>query len=178
MPLSTKPLGALHEAFLARYRAEAAESRRVENRFSLRAAEMRLSPQTEEEKRLGLGFSGVRLPVFIDTARNEICREFILGTENSQHMLVTGGTGSGKSRLLHSIIASIVMNYHPDDVELWLIDCKKVEFGLFLRMRPQHVRMVSLERPREFAFAFFDYLQDFAKERTQRMAAGGRERSA
>lgn len=173
VPLSTKPLGALHEAFLARYRAEAAESRRVENRFSLRAAEMRLSPQTEEEKRLGLGFSGVRLPVFIDTARNEICREFILGTENSQHMLVTGGTGSGKSRLLHSIIASIVMNYHPDDVELWLIDCKKVEFGLFLRMRPQHVRMVSLERSREFAFAFFDYLLDFAKERTQRMLRAG-----
>lgn len=65
------------------------------------------------------------------------------------------------------------MNYHPDDVELWLIDCKKVEFGLFLRMRPQHVRMVSLERSREFAFAFFDYLLDFAKERTQRMLRAG-----
>ena len=48
------------------------------------------------------------------------------------HGLICGGTGSGKSSLLHMLISSIVMNYTPEDVEIWLSDYKITEF-LFLQ---------------------------------------------
>lgn len=48
------------------------------------------------------------------------------------HLLVAGSTGGGKSTLLNSIIASIILNYSPDDVQLVLADIKEgVEFTQF-----------------------------------------------
>lgn len=48
------------------------------------------------------------------------------------HLLVAGSTGGGKSTLLNSIIASIILNYNPDDVQLVLADIKEgVEFTQF-----------------------------------------------
>lgn len=41
------------------------------------------------------------------------------------HMLVAGTTGSGKSTLLHNIIANL---YNYNDVELFLVDPKRIEF--------------------------------------------------
>lgn len=42
------------------------------------------------------------------------------------HLLVAGATGSGKSIFLHNMIANAIKY---DDVKLYLIDTKKVEFG-------------------------------------------------
>lgn len=157
----------VHEEFLRKYRESYLQSLKIENRFSKLQSRMLVEAETEDERKYGKAFRGVKLPIFVDTEKNTICRDFILGTENSSHMLLTGGTGSGKSRLLHSIITSIVMNYHPDDVELWLVDCKEVEFEMFMRLRPEHIRMVSLERSKEFAYAFFDYLEQVYEKRNE-----------
>lgn len=156
-----------HRQFLADYRKNYAESIKVDNTFSALRSELTVECENDKERRYGKAFNGIRLPIMIDTAKNTVCRDFVIGTENSMHTLITGGTGSGKSRFLQMIISSIIMNYHPDDVELWLIDCKKVEFKKFLDLRPQHVRMVSLERTQEFTFAFLDYLHEFAQNRTK-----------
>ncbi len=47
------------------------------------------------------------------------------------HLLIAGSTGSGKSVCLNSIIMSILLLRHPEDVRLILIDPKMVELQLF-----------------------------------------------
>lgn len=50
------------------------------------------------------------------------------------HLLVAGSTGGGKSTLLNSLIASLILNYKPADVELVLCDIKEgVEFTKFAK---------------------------------------------
>jgi len=44
------------------------------------------------------------------------------------HLLIAGATGSGKSVCINTIIMSLIMRNHPDDIKLALIDPKKVEF--------------------------------------------------
>jgi len=50
---------------------------------------------------------------------------------NAPHTLIAGSTGSGKSVLLQNIILSIAVANSPDDVEVKLIDPKRVSFNKF-----------------------------------------------
>lgn len=43
------------------------------------------------------------------------------------HMLIAGGTGSGKSVYANSLLATLIMRNRPEDLKLVLIDPKKVE---------------------------------------------------
>ncbi len=52
--------------------------------------------------------------------------------DNSAHALVIGGTGSGKSNLLHAIILSACYRYSPEELTIYLIDFKGgVEFKYY-----------------------------------------------
>lgn len=52
------------------------------------------------------------------------------------HMLIAGTTGSGKSTLLHTIIANM---YNYNDVDMYLFDPKRIEFGPYEKMRNTQV---------------------------------------
>ncbi len=50
---------------------------------------------------------------------------------NTPHLLIAGQTGSGKSVLLAAILTSIMCLYTPEEVEMILIDPKRVELTAF-----------------------------------------------
>jgi S-DNA-T family DNA segregation ATPase FtsK/SpoIIIE len=47
------------------------------------------------------------------------------------HMLIAGRSGGGKSVLLHSLLASLLMTHTPDELELIIIDPKSVEGAMY-----------------------------------------------
>lgn len=51
--------------------------------------------------------------------------------KNNPHLLIAGGTGSGKSVLLHNLISNILMLHSLDvrEAVVYLVDPKRVEFG-------------------------------------------------
>src|SRR5260221_8785857 len=50
------------------------------------------------------------------------------------HMLIAGSTGSGKSTFLSTLITSLVWHHTAKDLEMLLIDPKKVDFIMFSRL--------------------------------------------
>lgn len=161
-------IGTVQHAFVADYRRLIEDSLKLNNKFLDVRNRMLVDYANDRQRRLGKSIDSIKLPVLINTNTNKIDSDFEIGTSNDVHMLVTGGTGSGKSRFLFSVISSIAMNYHPDDVELWLIDCKINEFKPFIdRYRLPHIKMVALERTEEFCIAFFKYLSEVIAERVK-----------
>ncbi len=56
-----------------------------------------------------------------------------------------GGAGSGKSSLIDTMIAGILYHYHPDDVELWLVDFKMMGFAKYIDKLPPHIKYIVLD---------------------------------
>lgn len=56
------------------------------------------------------------------------------------HILIAGETGSGKSTQLRSILTTMILSKRPEELELYLGDCKKSEFHIFRKV--EHVQCV------------------------------------
>lgn len=69
---------------------------------------------------------------------------FYINLIESPHLLVVGTTGGGKSNYLNVAISSIAERCSPDDVQLLLIDMKRVEFWLY-RHLPHLWRPIVVE---------------------------------
>ena len=81
------------------------------------------------------------------------------GHGTSQHVLLAGRTGSGKSTLMHALITNIALNYSPDEIDLYLIDFKKgVEFKVYATHELPHASVVAIESEREFGLSVLQRL--------------------
>ncbi len=97
-----------------------------------------------------------------------------LGKGTSQHVLVAGKTGSGKSTFLHTLITNTALHYGPDEVELYLIDFKKgVEFKAYAAGRLPHARVIAIESDREFGVSVLQRLDAVLTERGELFRAHG-----
>jgi S-DNA-T family DNA segregation ATPase FtsK/SpoIIIE len=89
-----------------------------------------------------------------------------LGKGTSQHVLIAGKTGSGKSTFMHILITNLALHYSPDEVEFYLIDFKKgVEFKTYAANRLPHARVIAIESDREFGLSVLERLDEILKER-------------
>ena len=89
-----------------------------------------------------------------------------LGKGTSQHVLIAGRTGSGKSTMLHALITNAAIRFSPDEVELYLIDFKKgVEFKTYAQHELPHARVVAIESEREFGLSVLQRLDEELKRR-------------
>jgi hypothetical protein len=97
-----------------------------------------------------------------------------LGQGTSQHVLIAGRTGSGKSTLMHALIANLALNYSPDQVDLYLIDFKKgVEFKVYAAHELPHASVVAIESEREFGLSVLQRLDVEMRQRGERFRDAG-----
>jgi hypothetical protein len=126
----------------------------------------------EEEIWKGDSRRGVRVPLGRLGAVKRLALE--LGKGTSQHVLVAGKTGSGKSTLWHALIVNLALLYRPDEIELYLIDFKKgVEFKHYATHRLPHARVIAVESEREFGLSVLQRLDSELRQRGDRFRAAG-----
>ena len=85
-------------------------------------------------------------------------QSFEIGGYAPSHALISGTTGSGKSVLLHTIIDSITLHYHPKDVEIWAIDYKAVEFACYVESRTPHITVIGQDKSDDFSYSLLNLI--------------------
>ena len=97
-----------------------------------------------------------------------------LGEGTSHHGLIGGGTGGGKSTLLHTIIMSSMLHYSPDQLHLYLMDFKGgTEFKIYESERLPHIQLLALDAMQEFGESILESLVQEMEERSNEFKEAG-----
>ena len=81
------------------------------------------------------------------------------GGSTEHHVLIAGLTGSGKTTLMHTLIMSTLLQYSPEDVQMYLVDFKEgVAFKPYTRYRLPSLRVVAIDSEREFGLSILNEL--------------------
>jgi S-DNA-T family DNA segregation ATPase FtsK/SpoIIIE len=62
-------------------------------------------------------------------------QHFVMGVRGVHHGMVGGDVRMGKTNLLHVLISQLALTYPPEELELYLLDFKEVEFDGYLTAR-------------------------------------------
>ena len=136
---------------------ESKDARRVEVAFE------RIAPK---DSQLWVGDTRGGIDVPLGRAGATKLQHLRLGKGTSQHVLIAGKTGSGKSTFLHILITNASLHYGPDQLHFYLIDFKKgVEFKTYATHELPHARVIAIESDREFGVSVLERLDAILKER-------------
>jgi hypothetical protein len=143
----------------------AKDSMRVEVPFEV------VAPASDE---LWTGDCSQELVVPIGRAGAMRLQSVRLGRGTSQHLLVCGKTGSGKSTFLHALVTNTALHFSPHEVEFYLIDFKKgVEFKTYATHRLPHARVIAIESEREFGLSVLERLDGELRRRGELFRTAG-----
>jgi S-DNA-T family DNA segregation ATPase FtsK/SpoIIIE len=116
--------------------------------------------------------SGIDIPLGKAGATRR--QHLALGQGTSQHVLLAGRTGSGKSTLMHALITNLALSYSPDEIDLYLIDFKKgVEFKVYATHELPHASVVAIESEREFGLSVLQRLDAELRVRADKFREAG-----
>lgn len=93
-----------------------------------------------------------------------------LGQPGSQsiHALIAGQIGSGKSRLLHAIITSCILQYSNEELEIYLVDFKSgTEFKIYADYNLPNFKVIAIESEQEFGLSVLQYIMKEGDRRGQ-----------
>lgn len=97
-----------------------------------------------------------------------------LGEGTSHHGLIGGGTGGGKSTLLHTLIMSSMLHYGPDQLHLYLMDFKGgTEFKVYESERLPHIQLLALDAMQEFGESILENLVTEMEKRSNEFKTAG-----
>ena len=87
-------------------------------------------------------------------------QHFVMGVRGVHHGLVGGDDRMGKTNLLHVLINQLALRYPPEELELYLLDFKEVEFDAYLTERLPHARAITSRTDREFGLSMLRRFHD------------------
>jgi DNA segregation ATPase FtsK/SpoIIIE, S-DNA-T family len=113
----------------------------------------------------GVTTDGLDVQIGVDS-RGEPQR-FVMGVRGVHHGLVGGDVRMGKTNLLHVLISQLALEYPPEELELYLLDFKEVEFDAYLTERLPHARAITSRTDREFGLSMLRRFHDEINRRAR-----------
>jgi len=108
------------------------------------------------------------LPIIL--GQNTVGQNVVVDLCKMPHLLIAGSTGSGKSVALSTILFSLLLKCTPEDLQLVLIDPKRLEFATFADI--PHLVFPIITDPNRAKLAL-QWLVNKMDERYEKMAALG-----
>lgn len=120
---------------------------------------------TSAQRWAGVTTDGLDVQIGVDGKGEP--QHFVMGVRGVHHGLVGGDVRMGKTNLLHVLISQLALRYPPEELELYLLDFKEVEFDAYLTERLPHARAITSRTDREFGLSMLRRFHDEINRRAR-----------